>query len=247
MLFDTSSPGRKRGVQVIFSALAILMAGGLILFGIGSNQAFNPFTEGSGSSASSEYRKQAEQAQEALEVNAKDEAAALKLARANAQIASVDAIDPTTGQIVEDGGQELIDEAIRSWQAYLKLGPAKPDPGVALQYSNFFAQPTVAQYDQAARAIEAALVTRKPTSGLYAQLAIFHLVAGDTEKYSTARSRALELAENADRRDQIREYLDEIKADVDKQQKAAAEQAAEAGGEGAEGTTPTLPTLPTLQ
>src|SRR2546423_14290543 len=35
MLFDTRARGRRRTIQVIYLGLAILMGGGLILFGIG--------------------------------------------------------------------------------------------------------------------------------------------------------------------------------------------------------------------
>lgn len=252
MLFDTSSPSRKRGVQVIFTTLALLMGGGLVFFGIGS-------ATGDGGLASfftdnqtqTPYDDDAKAAQEALDANPKDEAAAAKLAKARAQIAVAEAFDPTTGEINEDGGQELVNEATAAWTAYMKLGPAEPDAGAAMQYASFFALPTVAKYDQAARAIQAALVTRKPTSGLYAQLAIFQLVSGDTEGYQQARARALELAPNAERRTEIKKYLDDIKADIDEQQKQIAEQtkeaSAETGGDSSAGTTPKLPTLPTLQ
>lgn len=247
MLFDTSSPGRKRAVQVIFSALAILMATGMVLFGIGGNESFNPFLDSSGSSATQTARSDAKKAQESLKVNPRDEAAALKLARARVQIAQLDGIVPQSGgQINEDeDGQKLIDEAIASWTAYMKLGPAKPDGGVAMQYVGLFGLPTVAKYDQAARALEAALVTREPSPGLYAQLAVYHLVSGDSDKYQQARARALDLSEDADRREEIKKYLDDVKKDIDEQTKAAAEQNEDAGGEaGGEGTTPKLPTLP---
>ena len=37
MLFDLRGRGRRRTVQVIYLSLAILMGGGLVLFGIGSS------------------------------------------------------------------------------------------------------------------------------------------------------------------------------------------------------------------
>ena len=39
MLFDTESPGRRRAVQIIFGGLAVLLASGLVLFGIGTVEA----------------------------------------------------------------------------------------------------------------------------------------------------------------------------------------------------------------
>ena len=38
MLFDLRGRGRRRTVQAIYLSLAILMGGGLVLFGIGSDQ-----------------------------------------------------------------------------------------------------------------------------------------------------------------------------------------------------------------
>jgi hypothetical protein len=37
MLFDLQSPGRRTAVKVIYTALAVVMRGGLVLFGVGGN------------------------------------------------------------------------------------------------------------------------------------------------------------------------------------------------------------------
>src|SRR5437588_4566634 len=53
MLFDLRSRGRRRTVQAVYLGLAVLMGGGLVLFGVGAGNGFggilNAFT-GSGSS-----------------------------------------------------------------------------------------------------------------------------------------------------------------------------------------------------
>jgi predicted hotdog family 3-hydroxylacyl-ACP dehydratase len=190
-------------------------------------------------------REDAESAERALEANPKDEAAAAKLAGARAYIVAAKAFDPKTGEISEDGGQELIAQAMAAWKAYMKLGPAKPDAGVAMQYARLLSLPTIAKYDQAARAIEAMLVTRKPTSGLYAQLALFRLAEGDRRAYEEARARSLALAPSSDRRSEIRDYLDEQEAEFAEQSKKA--RAAAADGSSGTRLTPKLPVLPALQ
>ena len=51
MLFDLRGRGRRRTVQVIYLSLAILMGGGLVLFGIGgatSGGLFDAFSGNSG-------------------------------------------------------------------------------------------------------------------------------------------------------------------------------------------------------
>ena len=51
MLFDLRGRGRRRTVQAIYLSLAILMGGGLVLFGIGSDQSGGLFDAFSGENA----------------------------------------------------------------------------------------------------------------------------------------------------------------------------------------------------
>ena len=50
MLFDLRSRGRRRTVQVVYLGLALLMGGGLVLFGVGTGSGngglLNAFTGG---------------------------------------------------------------------------------------------------------------------------------------------------------------------------------------------------------
>lgn len=249
MLFDTQSPNRRRFVQITFASLAILMGGGLVLFGIGSNTGDGGLfsaIDNSGQTIDETAKKNAEDAEKALAANPKDEAAAARLAKARLQIATQSGID-ANGQVVEDGGQALITAADTAWTKYLAMGPAKPDGSTAILFSSFYAFPGVSQYDKAARALEAVLVTRKPSSGLYAQLAVYALASGNADKAKDARARALELAPNKTRRDAIAKQLDDVEASIKKQQEALAKAQEEAGGTEGGSTTPRLPTLPTLQ
>lgn len=252
MLFDTSSPGRKRTVQVIFAALAILMGGGLVLFGVGSATGGGGLVDGlSGnntSTAADQGRKDVEAAEKVLAGNPKDVAAAERLARGRLAIANEEAIDPATGQVAEDG-QPLITAADNAWTKYLALAPTKPNGSVAAGYASFYASGAVARYDKAARALETNLTTREPSAGLYAQLSVFWLFGGSTDKYQTARERAIELADSDTRKKAIRKELDEYKKQYDDAIKQQAQQAEDANGgaEGGEGgTTPKLPSLPSL-
>ncbi|MBJ7472272.1 MAG: hypothetical protein JHD16_13280 [Solirubrobacteraceae bacterium] len=248
MLFDTQSPNRRRFVQVTFAMLAILMGGGLVLFGIGSNTGDGGLADAlnSGQTIDETAKKNAEAAEKVLAANPKDEAAAAKLAKARVSIASQSAFD-ANGQVVEDGGATMIAAADNAWTKYLALGPARPDGSTAILFSSFYASPGVQQYDKAARALEAVLVTRKPSSGLYAQLALYALASGNADKAKEAKARAIDLATSPERAKAIEEQLDQIEQDLKKQQEAAAKAQEEAGGAGGGSTTPTLPTLPTLQ
>ena len=52
MLFDLRSRGRRRTVQVIYLGLAILIGGGLILFGVGTGSGGGGLLNGIGGSGS---------------------------------------------------------------------------------------------------------------------------------------------------------------------------------------------------
>jgi hypothetical protein len=249
MLFDTHSPGRRRAVQIIFAFLALLMGGGLVLFGIGSNQQGGGLADignNGGTNIVDEAKKQAEQAQEALAANPKDEAAAAKLALAKFTIAANEAWDPKTGKLTENG-QAQLDQADAAWTAYLKLGPAKPDAKTAFQFVSFYTTQGAVDYAKAERAMEAVLVTRKPTAGLYAQLAVYAIAAGDNSKYEASRKRALALATSPERRTAIAKELDDIEKQVADAIKAQQKAAEASGGttDGSAGTTP-LKSLPGL-
>jgi hypothetical protein len=247
MLFDTHSPRRRRAVQVTFALLALLMGGGLVLFGIGSNQQGGGLADIAGNGQVdlvAQAEKSAEDAQKALVANPKDEAAAAKLALARFTIAANKAYDPQTGKLTEDG-QSLLDQADASWTAYLKLGPAKPDAKTAFNFVSFYNSQGSVDYAKATRALEAVLVTRKPSAGLYAQLAVYAIASGDNSKYEAARKRALALATSDERRTSIAKELDDIEKQVADAVKAQ-QKAAEASGETTDSTTPPLKSLPNL-
>ena len=64
MLFDLRSRGRRRTVQAVYLGLAVLMGGGLVLFGVGAGNGFggilNAFTGGGSSGAQTQVVSQAE-------------------------------------------------------------------------------------------------------------------------------------------------------------------------------------------
>ncbi|MEH3054587.1 MAG: hypothetical protein PGN13_11380 [Patulibacter minatonensis] len=252
MLFDTSSPGRRRGVQIIFGLLALLMGGGLVLFGVGGSGNDQGIVGALGNGqvdVVKDAEKQVKSAQNVLATNPKDEAAANKLALGRVTIVNNEAYDPATQKLTEDG-QTLITQADTAWTNYLKLAPAKPDAKTAYQYVNFYLLPDNTDYAKASRALEAVLVTRKPTAGLYAQLAVFAIAASDTGKYKAARAKALELAESDERRTAIKKQLDDteqqVKEYVKQQteaQKKATQDSKSTGGD-AKSTTPPLQALP---
>ncbi len=95
--------------------------------------------------------------------------------------------------------------------------------------------------------MEAVLVTREPTAGLYAQLAFYAIAAGDNSKYEAARKKSLELATSPERphrhRQGTRRHREAVADAIKAQQKAA--EASGGSTDGSAGTTP-LKSLPGL-
>src|SRR3954468_9360229 len=113
MLFDLRGAGRRSTVKIVYLFLAILMGGGLILFGIGgsvSGGLVDAITGSSGTSASSTntYRKRAQQAEATARAKPKNAAARAAAARARYQLASAgDFFDQAQGQFTPAGKEQL--------------------------------------------------------------------------------------------------------------------------------------------
>src|SRR4051794_33033733 len=112
MLFDLQG-NRRRMVQATYLILAVLMGGGLVLFGIGSGSVsgglFDAITgknSSSGGGSSSLVAKRITSDQKALRLNPKNTAAMTDLVRAHYQLATDDS-DQNTGQFGDQGKAEL--------------------------------------------------------------------------------------------------------------------------------------------
>src|SRR5919107_3698586 len=97
MLFDLRGRGRRRTVQVIYLSLAILMGGGLVLFGIGSDQSgglVDAFTDDaqSGGSATESVDKRIDAQLAKTSANPRDAAAWAQLAILRFQRAGIDGV-----------------------------------------------------------------------------------------------------------------------------------------------------------
>src|SRR3954468_9103593 len=113
MLFDLRGSGRRTTVKVVYVTLAILMGGGLVLFGIGgsvSGGLIDAITGSQGSSpvASSEFEKRATDAPRQAEAKPKDAALWAAVARARYQLALAEGnFDPNTNVFTASGKQQL--------------------------------------------------------------------------------------------------------------------------------------------
>src|SRR4051812_44016008 len=138
MLFDLRGRGRRRTVQAIYLTLAILLGGGLVLFGIGGSVSGGLFDaigltggSGGGSSANEQLQKQEKAALRRTRANPRDEVAWVTLTRVRYQQAGQgDNFDQATGAFT-GGGRKELRQAAQAWDSYLALEPNPPDANLA--------------------------------------------------------------------------------------------------------------------
>jgi tetratricopeptide (TPR) repeat protein len=210
MLFDLRGRGRRRTVKVIYLSLAILMGGGLVLFGIGGNTSgglFDAIQGNSGSvNANDVFKKRVETFEKRVQANPSD-------AEAWKQLASIRFQNATSGDNYDQGtqaytvkGKNELRRASTSWQRYLSLEPKQPDDRLANQMVQAYGPAGLRQYDEAVKAMEIVIDNRDPTYQLYAQLAVYAHGAKQTRKAKLAEDKAVELAPKAQRKT-IREQI----------------------------------------
>jgi hypothetical protein len=232
MLFDLRGRGRRRSVQVIYLGLAVIMAGGLVFFGIGgatNGGLLNAVTgNNSGKVGASLYDKRVKAYTQQVTANPKDAAAWAALAKARVQQASVTGYSQATGQYTAKGLAGL-DQASAAWKRYLALNPPKPDDTVASLMVAAYGSSGLNQPTDAASALDAVIAGRGPSAALYTQLALTRYVAGDTRGSLIASKRAIELTP-PNKRLQAKAQLDVQRKQIDQARlQGAAKQATSTG------------------
>jgi tetratricopeptide (TPR) repeat protein len=226
MLFDLRGRGRRRTVQVIYLSLALLMGGGLVLFGIGGGTnggLFDAIGGGGGSSANVDavFQKRLDTYNQRLKANPQDPAALLGLTNLRAANASVGENYNQTQQAYTAKGLAELSAASASWQRYLATNPAKPDVDTASRMVQAYGPLGLKQYDKAVAALEMVIARRKETANLYAQLAILAAGAKQDRKSTLAEAKALALTPKAQRK-QLKSAIDLQKSQLTVQQPAQA-------------------------
>jgi hypothetical protein len=203
MLFDLRGSGRRTTIKVVYLTLALLMGGGLVLFGIGgdvSGGLVDAFTDNNGGLTSSEsrFRDRAEQAQREAQAKPQDPAAWADLARARYQYASAgEFFDQNTGTFTNEGKAQL-QAASAAWERHLELAKNKPDDRVATLMVQAYSTAGLNEPEKAVAAQE--IITEvRPKDSTFATLAVLAYQAGQTRKGDLATNEALRLADKDDR------------------------------------------------
>ena len=238
MLFDLKGR-RRRVVQVTYVGLAVLMGGGLVLSGIGSDASgglLDALVGGDSSSSSTDDARkplvaQVKAANAKLRTNPKDQAALATLVRAHFGLAGLEQeqSDDGTQVTVSDKGIAEMRLSAAAWKRYIATDPAKIDTGLAataIQVYRVIGLPESQNdknelYVAPARAI----AEQENSVDAYIRLVAVATQAGDTRTAGLAERKALTFAQSKDEEATIKERI--------KTEKASAESASGAGGNGA--------------
>jgi tetratricopeptide (TPR) repeat protein len=209
MLFDLRGRGRRRTVQAIYLSLAVLMGGGLVLFGIGGATSGGLLDAFKGSantqSASDIFQKRIDAAERGVKARPNDPRAWAQLTRVRYQQAGTGEGFDNTQNVFTDKGKQELAGAEAAWNKYLTLTD-KPDDSVASLMVQAFSQVGLNKPDKAVEAQEIILDHRQ-TGPLYVTLAALAYQAGQTRKAQLASQKALALTPKDDK-EQIKAQLE---------------------------------------
>jgi hypothetical protein len=195
MLFDLRSRGRRRTVQVVYLGLALLMGGGLVLFGVGAGNGFggilNAFTGNGSGSAQTQVVSQAEKdALRQTKLNPSNTAGWSALVQARWTSAGQgNDYNSTTGTFTVAGKKELAGTT-QAWQRYLELTKS-PDPNLAILAARAYA--ALGNYASEAGAWEIETTADPSAIKGYECLAVSAYAAKQTRKGDLAAAKALSL------------------------------------------------------
>jgi ribosomal protein L9 len=232
MLFDLQGK-RRRLIQATYLTLAILMGGGLVFFGIGSDVQgglADFFTGSDSSDANPALEDQLEQAEEALAANPDDPEALAEVARANYQLAvTTDEEARAVGAIFAEDATPRLEAAADAWNRYLEANQGRPDASLALLMVRVFGEQGLNDPAEAAEAAEIVAEEQRDLQSylLYTQYAA---LAGDDRQAELAGQRAAQEAPAA-QRDQVERQVDALIRAAD--QLRSQNQAPPQGGSGA--------------
>lgn len=261
MLFDLRGK-RKRFIQVIYALLAVLMGGGLIFFGIGSDVQgglFDAFSDSSGSGSS--FSSDADEVEKKLkkDPNNEDLLAQLVRLRYTAGNSGIQ-VDSSGRQVVTADARGEFEKAADAWDRYLKAAQGEPNPNVAQLAANlsFLLAQTSTGADEADANLERAAEAQKvvaqnrPSVGSLSTLSTYLYFTLDFKGGDAAKQKALAEAPSKGQRKSVEQQLASVRKSAkafEKQQQAAKKASGKQGGEALEnplgglsgGGSPTAP------
>jgi hypothetical protein len=201
MLFDLRSRGRRTTVRGIYLTLAIVMGGGLILFGVGTGvggggllNAFN----GGGGNQNQTINAAVKTAEKAVKAHPTSPAAWAGLVQARWTAAGQGSNFDAATRTFTASGKKQLTQAGQAWQHYLQLTHGADPKGIAVLAARAYG--SVGDYSGEAGAweVEAASTPSQPKG--YECLALSSYAAGQTRKGDLALNKAMTLLPKAQRK-----------------------------------------------
>jgi hypothetical protein len=201
MLFDLRGRHRRRLVRAIYTGLALLMGVGLVGFGIGGGFGggglLNAANSNEGSNAAS-FAGQIKKYETLTKQQPRNASAWEKLADAQLHEAGGEAYVSRTGGVTSKG-KELFRQVAQSWNSYLALNPAQPNPELAQRMVAVFDEEGLNEPAAAVQVLQIVVAARPTNFSYYASLAQYAYKAHNTRVGDLASAKAISLAPAASR------------------------------------------------
>lgn len=202
MLFDLRGGHRRRAVKLIYVGLALLIGGGLILFGVGAGTGggglLNAATENGGSGGTSfsgqikKYEKQTKR--QPGNVGAWEQLTKAQLHEAGGEAY----VNAQTGAPTAKG-RDLFSRAARSWESYVALNPPKPSLELAKLMLQVYGVEGLNQPASEVQVLQLIVAAEPKNASYYAALAEYAYKAKNARVGDLATSKAVALAPAAER------------------------------------------------
>jgi hypothetical protein len=194
MLFDLRGK-RRRAVQATYLTLAVLMGGGLVLFGIGGETSGGLFDaiggNGGGGGGDSGIEKRIERQEARLKTSPDNPAVLAELVRSNYQLAVSQT--PSGSSTITGDGEDDLREAGKYWDRYVEATEGDPDPGLAKYALNVYSETGLNKPGKAKEAVRV-LAADANDSQTYLLLVQYATASGDTRTAKLAGQKAVDLA-----------------------------------------------------
>jgi hypothetical protein len=217
MLFDLRGH-RRRAVQTTYVILAVLMGGGLVLFGIGGSSGgiLDAITgnNSSGSNVNDQLQKRIDSEKERLAASPTNAAVLAELVRLNYQ-AAVSQQPSGSSAFPEDAKDELR-AAAAYWDRYVKAKDGEPSPDLARFAYTIFGTTGLNQPDKAKDAVRV-IAAQANDSQTYLLLVQTATAAGDKRTAQLAAQKAIDLAPKGQRK-QVEKVVKQMQSAAPQQQ-----------------------------
>ena len=219
MLFDLQSRGRRGAVKVIYLMLAVILGGGLILFGVGTGTGGGGLLDvfkGGGSNPTAQISSLEKRADREVRANPRNPQAWADLARSRYQTAGQAPYFDQTQDAFTEAGKAKLETAASAWKRYLALNPPHPDATLARLMATAYSEVGLNDPASAASALE--IVTQaQPSGNSFGLLAQYAYLAGQVRKGDLAAAKAVQLSPSTQRK-LVQARLETIKRQAIQQQ-----------------------------